>query len=70
MKQQLTGVFSKMERKLTLKLYLDNRTVSDELEAFIINLTALTDKLTVTVADRNDTQNNPRKLLPCIRKTE
>ena len=63
MKQQLAGVFSKMERKLTLKLYLDNRTVSDELEEFIINLTALTDKLTVTVADRNDTQNNP----PCVR---
>lgn len=63
MKQQLTGVFSKMERKLTLKLYLDNRTVSDELEAFIINLTALTDKLTVTVADRNDTQNHS----PCVR---
>ena len=63
MKQQLTGVFSKMERKLTLKLYLDNRTVSDELEAFIINLAALTDKLTVTVADRNDTQNHS----PCVR---
>lgn len=63
MKQQLAGVFSKMERKLLLKLFLDNRPVSDELEEFITNLAALTDKLTVTVADRNDTTNHA----PCVR---
>ena len=63
MKQQLSGVFSKMERKLLLKLFLDNRPVSDELEEFITNLAALTDKLTITVADRNDTTNQA----PCVR---
>ena len=45
MKQQLSGVFSKMQQKLSLRLYLDNRPVSSELEAFITQLAALTDKL-------------------------
>lgn len=63
MKQQLDGVFSKMQRNLILKLYLDNRPVSTELEGFITNLAALTDKLTVSVADRNDTTNSA----PCVR---
>lgn len=63
MKQQLAGVFSKMERKLLLKLFLDNRSVSAELENFITKLAALTDKLTVTIADRNDTKNEA----PCVR---
>ena len=63
MKQQLSGVFGKMEHNLLLKLFLDNRPVSDELADFITKLAALTDKLTVTVADRNDTQN----YAPCVR---
>ena len=63
MKQQLEGVFSKMERNLILKLHLDNRPVSGELEKFITNLASLTDKLTVTVAERNDTENRA----PCVR---
>ena len=63
MKAQLEGVFSKMERKLILKLYLDNRPVSLELENYITNLADLTDKLTVMVADRNDQSN----LAPCVR---
>lgn len=63
MKQQLEGVFSKMQHNLILKLYLDNRPVSDELEEFITNLASLTDKLTVTIADRNDTKN----VAPCVR---
>lgn len=62
MKEQLEGVFSKMERKLILKLYLDNRPVSSELEGFITKLADLTDKLTVTVADRNDQSN----FAPCV----
>ena len=52
-----------MERKLLLKLFLDNRTVSAELEDFITNLAALTDKLTVTIAERNDTTIHA----PCVR---
>lgn len=63
MKQQLEGVFSKMQHNLILKLYLDNRPVSDELEEFITNLASLTDKLTITIADRNDTKN----VAPCVR---
>ena len=63
MKQQLNGVFSKMQNNLRLKLYLDNRPVSTELESFITNLAALTDKLTVSVADRNDAENKA----PCLR---
>jgi thioredoxin reductase (NADPH) len=51
-----------MERNLILKLFLDNRPVSDELEEFMTNLAALTDKLSVTVADRNDTTNGA----PCV----
>ena len=62
-KQQLSGVFSKMEHKLILKLHLDNRPVSDELENFMTNLAALTDKLTVTVTDRNGTNGQA----PCVR---
>ena len=63
MKQQLASVFSKMERNLLLKLFLDNRPVSNELEEFITNLSALTDKLTVTVAHRNDMTNQ----VPCVK---
>lgn len=63
MKQQLNGVFSKMQNNLRLKLYLDNRPVSTELESFITNLAALTDKLTVSVVDRNDAENKA----PCVR---
>ncbi len=63
MKQQLAGVFGKMQRSLMLKLYLDNRPVSDELKKFMTNLAALTDKLTVTVAESNGTTNGA----PCVR---
>ena len=63
MKAQLEGVFSKMERKLILKLYLDNRPVSLELENYITKLADLTDKLTVMVADKNDQSN----YAPCVR---
>ena len=63
MKQQLSSVFSKMERNLLLKLFLDNRPISDELEEFVKNLATITDKLTVTVANGNDTTNQA----PCVR---
>lgn len=63
MKQQLSGVFSKMERNLLLKLFLDNRPVSNELEEFITSLASLTDKITVKIVDKNDTTNQA----PCVR---
>ena len=61
--RQLETVFSKMQHSLLLKLFLDHRPVSAELESFVTNLASLTDKLTVSVADRNDTVNSA----PCVR---
>ena len=52
MRQQLHTVFSRMKSPLLLKLSLDDRSVSAELEQFITALTALSDKLTVTVVER------------------
>ena len=52
MRQQLDTVFNRMERPLLLKLSLDNRPVSEELEAFITALVALSDMLTIEVVDR------------------
>ncbi|MEE1012055.1 MAG: FAD-dependent oxidoreductase [Acutalibacteraceae bacterium] len=61
MKNQLKNVFDKMQHNLLLKLYLDNRPVSSELEDFIKNLTALTDKIKLKV------ENNINNDAPCIR---
>ena len=52
MRQQLDTVFSRMEGRLLLKLYLDNRRISAELENFITALAELTDKLSVEISDR------------------
>ena len=52
MRQQLDTVFSRMEKSLLLKLHLDNRPVSEELEQFIASLATLSNKLTVEVVDR------------------
>lgn len=52
MRSQLDALFGRMERRLLLKLYLDNRPVSAELEEFITDLAAMTDKLKVEVAGR------------------
>ena len=51
-RQRLNTVFSRMERSLTLELYLDGRPVSEELEGFISALVALSDKLELEVCDR------------------
>ena len=63
MKQQLDTVFRKMQRKLLLKLYLDSRPVSAELEGFITALADLSDKLTMEVADRQASET----AAPCVR---
>ena len=52
MRQQLDAVFARMERPLLLKLYLDSRSISAELESFITSLAALSEKLEFTVCDR------------------
>ena len=62
MRQQLDTVFSRMERPLLLKLYLDSRPISAELEHFITALTALSDKLELDVCDRDAEET----FAPCV----
>ena len=62
MRQQLDAVFARMESPLLLKLSLDDRPVSAELEQFITALGSLSDKLTVTVAEKNESSENA----PCV----
>ena len=62
MRQQLDTVFARMESPLLLKLYLDDRTVSQELEQFITALAELSDKLTASVAERSASSGNA----PCV----
>ncbi len=62
MRQQLDTVFGRMEKPLVLKLYLDNRPVSAELESFMTALTTLSDKLTMRVEDRQAAET----LAPCV----
>ena len=46
---QLNTVFSRMENPLVLKVYLDNRPVSKELNEYVLELVSLTDKLSLNV---------------------
>ena len=62
MRQQLDAVFARMERSLLLKLYLDNRPISKELESFITALVALSDKLELEVCDRQADEG----FAPCV----
>ena len=62
MRQQLDAVFARMERPLLLKLSLDSRPVSGELEQFITALAALTHKLTVEV----ETGQADEAFAPCV----
>ena len=62
MKQQLDAVFARMERPLLLKLYLDSRPISAELESFMSVLAALSDKLELAVCDRQAEES----FAPCV----
>jgi thioredoxin reductase (NADPH) len=62
MRKQLDAVFVRMERRLLLKLYLDSRPVSAELESFISSLTVLSDKLELDVSDRQAEET----FAPCV----
>lgn len=62
MRQQLDTVFARMETSLLLKLYLDGRPVSAELEHFITTLAELSDKLTVSIAERSASSGDT----PCV----
>lgn len=62
MKAQLETVFGRMENPLVLKLYLDNRAVSKELQTYVEALAAMTDKLTVEVVE-----GHSEEYTPCVR---
>lgn len=54
MKAQLAGLFGRMEGRLTLKLHLDGRPVSEELRAYMEELASLTDRLRLETAEGGD----------------
>ena len=62
MRAQLATVFERMENPLVLKLYLDNRQVSKELEEDITALTTMTDKLSLQLV--TDATN---EFAPCVK---
>ena len=62
MKAQLETVFGRMESPLVLKLYLDNRAVSKELQTYVETLATMTDKLTVEVVEGHN-----EEYAPCVR---
>ena len=62
MRAQLENVFERMENPLVLKIYLDNRPVSKELQEYVETLTSMTDKLSLElVTDESD------ELTPCVK---
>ena len=62
MKVQLRTLFEKMQGNAMLKLYLDKREISRELEFYMRELALLSDKLTVDVADANSSSD----FAPCV----
>ncbi len=60
---QLETVFEKMDRPLLLKLYLDDRPVSRELEGYMEALARLSDKISVQIADRQASSETA----PCVK---
>ncbi len=62
MRAQLDTVFERMAEPLVLKLYLDNRAVSRELEAYVRTLTEMTDKLTMEIV-----QEHGLEFPPCVK---
>ena len=59
---QLHAVFDKMERRLTLKLYLDERPVSAELQSYMDTLAGQTDKISIEIHPAKETDQ-----APCVR---
>ena len=62
MRQQLDTVFTRMKQPLLLKLYLDKRPISAELESFISALVTISDKLELEVCDRQAQET----FAPCV----
>lgn len=61
-KVQLKAVFSKMEHPLLLKLYLNEKPLSKELENYVRTMAKLTDKLSAEVV-----REHTEKETPCVR---
>ncbi len=59
MRTQLETVFERMENPLVLKLCLDNRPVSKELQEYITTLTAMTEKLSLELVTDNSDEFSP-----------
>jgi len=62
MRAQLDTVFERMAQPLVLKLYLDSRPVSKELQEYVAGLVAMTDKLTMEVE-----QDDNSTFAPCVK---
>lgn len=60
---QLDSVFSKMERSLVLKLYLDEQPLSAELKAYMEAMAEHTDKLSVQITENAESE----EFCPCVR---
>ena len=56
---QLETVFERMENPLVLKLYLDERLVSQELQEYVEALVAMTDKLSMELVTDNNVEFTP-----------
>lgn len=62
MRKQLENVFARMEKPLMLRLYLDKRPVSKELQEYVTALSEMTDKLSVEVMEESDDA-----FAPCVK---
>ncbi|MFR3032158.1 MAG: thioredoxin family protein, partial [Blautia sp.] len=63
MLSQLNTVFSKMEGRLQLRLYLDTSSISQELSRYMEELGELTDKLDVVELEGEEAERD----LPCVK---
>ena len=62
MRTQLETIFERMENRLVLRLYLDNRPVSKELQEYAAALVEMTDKLSMEVVAESDDE-----FAPCVK---
>lgn len=60
---QLDSLFTKMERSLVLKLYLDEQPISAELKNYMEAMAERTDKLSVVIAEDAESE----QFRPCVR---
>ncbi len=59
--QQMQTVFARMQNRLILKLYLDEKPVSQELKAYMQELASLTDKISTEIVSDSESDT------PCVR---